>query len=226
MKRAIVLAISVILALVVVAPVASGAAPSPSTQELAAAWWQWALEEPAGQNPLEGNYDGSVPPGDIQCDGRNPSGVWFLAGSTGGISERSCTIPAKKPLFFPVLNVICSPLTLDDPSAFEGGLPQCARQFTDETLDGDSTTFARVDGRKVTIVRAESGLFTVKVPENHIFFEAFGTPAGRYDAATDGQWVLLPALQRGQHVVTFGGDFRDTPFGNFELKTTYHLTVK
>ena len=86
MKRMIVMAVSVFLALILAAPMALGQVEQSSTSSgatgnLVAAWWQWALEEPSGQNPLEGSYDQSVPPGDIQCDGSNPSGVWFLGGS-------------------------------------------------------------------------------------------------------------------------------------------------
>ena len=86
MRRIIVLALSVILALVVVAPVASGqvgqgSKASGTAGELAAAWWQWGLSKPAAENPIfGGSYTGGP-----QCDGQPVTDTkgkkWFLAGS-------------------------------------------------------------------------------------------------------------------------------------------------
>ncbi len=226
MKRVLVLALSVILALALLAPMA---AARPHHQKnvlgkLGAQWWNWAVEEPVGQNPLEGSYDESVPPGDIQCDGSNPSNVWFLAGTTSGEGTRACTAPANTPLFFPTFNVICSPATGDDPNdpRWSGlGFPGCAKWYTDNSLDQGSTTFAKVDGKDRSDIRAASGPFNWTLPENNIF----GAEAGTYPAATDGRWVLLPPLSKGEHQVEFGGDFKDTPFGDFTIDVTYNLTV-
>jgi hypothetical protein len=58
-KRAIVMAISVILALAVAAPIATGQPPS-QRQDLKAlteAWWTWALKKPS---PMEGDYKGGA----------------------------------------------------------------------------------------------------------------------------------------------------------------------
>ena len=57
MKRAIVMAISVILALAVAAPIASGqtASQSQDVKVLTEKWWTWALAKPS---PAEGNYGG------------------------------------------------------------------------------------------------------------------------------------------------------------------------
>jgi hypothetical protein len=110
MKRLIVMAASLLLALSLAAPVAfaqagqSSQASSGQAGQLAASWWQWAAQEPSGQNPLEGSYDQSVPPGDIQCDGSNPSGVWVLGGTLDGSTvTRTCTAPANTQLFYPVV---------------------------------------------------------------------------------------------------------------------------
>jgi hypothetical protein len=140
-RRIVVLALSVILALAVAAPIASGqpASQRQDVKALAADWWNWAVEEPMGQNPLEGSYDESVPPGDIQCDGSNPSGVWFLAGTTtGGETTRTCTVPADTALFFPVINYFC---TDDEPF-----YPECAAVWIDEALEGGEP-YATLDGK-------------------------------------------------------------------------------
>src|SRR5215218_9807470 len=100
MKRAIVMALSVILALVVASPMAlgqvgQGAAASGKASELAADWWQWGSSKPVAENPLLGgdpNYT------EEQCDGQpvsdTPGKKWFLAGAFGsGAVERTCTMP-------------------------------------------------------------------------------------------------------------------------------------
>src|SRR5687768_2521568 len=98
MKRAIVIAISVILALAVAAPIASGQTVSHrlGVKALTEAWWTWALTDPS---PMVGDYDVDDP----QCEGEFVEGVFFLAGTLqGGDATRTCTVPAKTALFFPV----------------------------------------------------------------------------------------------------------------------------
>src|SRR5829696_7667000 len=92
-KRAIMIALSVILALVVAAPIASGqqASQSQDLGKLTAAWWTWAAQDPS---PVVGNYEGGE-----QCEGEFVDGVFFLAGTTGGTAERTCTVPADTALF-------------------------------------------------------------------------------------------------------------------------------
>jgi hypothetical protein len=56
-RRIVVIALSVMLALVVAMPIASGQTEPPVTDsqtlgELGAEWWTWALEEPRSTNPL------------------------------------------------------------------------------------------------------------------------------------------------------------------------------
>src|SRR5215212_6992988 len=94
-KRAIVVAISVLLALVVAAPIATAQQPTknPSLATLTALWWDWAAA--TDPSPLEGNYAAE----DDRCDGDFVDGVFFLAGSTSsGTVERTCTVPANTPL--------------------------------------------------------------------------------------------------------------------------------
>ncbi|MFD6417225.1 hypothetical protein [Streptomyces sp. NPDC060194] len=65
--------------------------------EMAGRWWKWALSAPEERSPVRdetGEHAGW----------RQPADVWFLAGTYGGRVERRCTIPAGRPLFFPVLN--------------------------------------------------------------------------------------------------------------------------
>jgi hypothetical protein len=212
-KRAIVMTISVILALVVAAPMASGQTASPSQTNLGAltaSWWDWAMTEPS---PLEGSYtDGE------QCDGTFVEGVFFLAGSTTGQPvERTCTVPADTPILFPVVNVVCSRAFIPpDPTPYT----RCARDFLNNVILPDSTTYARLDGQDLEIQRVASGTFQWTIESDN---NPFGLQAGTYPAASDGLWVYLPqGLSAGEYTLEFGGKF---PTAGFRQKITYNLIV-
>ena len=112
--------------------------------------------------------------------------------------ERTCTAPAGKQLFFPVVNYV---FFITEPGETE----EIARQAVNDYIDGlvaDPRFKMRVtvDGRKVKssqIIRADSPLFTATVPEGGLL------PAGSYDGVTDGLWVTLPSLPEGEHTIRF-----------------------
>ena len=55
-------------------------------------------------SPLDGSYTNTA-----QCEGEYVEGVFFLAGAGGSKKvDRTCTVPADMPIFFPVSNVVCS----------------------------------------------------------------------------------------------------------------------
>ena len=90
MKRIIIMALGVLLALALATPMAlaqvgQGATASGTPQELAAAWTQWAYSKPEAEKPpIGGDPDYS----EEQCDGTPVSPTqgkqWFLAGTTDG----------------------------------------------------------------------------------------------------------------------------------------------
>jgi hypothetical protein len=242
-RRIVVIALSVMLALVVAIPMASGK-PDPTGQnpsppgllkQLGAEWWIWALEEPTPTNPLLGDYtDGP------QCDGffDKAGGIFFLAGTFGsGEATRECTVPHKTRLFFPIMNTFWA----EPPGAFtEQEYREYVNMCIDEALMG-STMFVTVDGEPVPISiqkqRADTSFFSFELPLNNIF----GAPPDAlvYEGVADGVWVLLPRLSKGEHIITFGGDFPNNPPGNapsgppplgcggaFSQNNTYTLTVE
>jgi len=230
-KRAIVMAISVLLALIVALPMAfaqvgQGAKASGSAEELAAAWWQWALSKPVEVNPLIGSYEGGP-----KCDGTPVTPTqgkwWFLAGTQdGSVVERTCTMPVGTKLFFPVVNVVAFPF-------FEGetrqNQRQLARQYIREVVNApDFSMSVTVDGKEVKsnrIVRALSPVFSFTVPEDNIF-KQFGVTAGEYDdASSNGLWVTLPPLPPGEHTIHFEMSATTENFGLVTQDNTYILTV-
>jgi hypothetical protein len=211
-RRAIVLAISVILALGVAAPIAAGQNQSHSNilKELAAQWWNWAVLEPS---PLVGDYVERDP----QCEGEFVEGVFFLSGTTGGDATRTCTVPADTALFFPVVSAVCSEApTVPTDGGFTGDpepYGKCAKEIVDFGLmDGDP--YATLDGEDLTIRRIGSKPFMWTFLEESTVLPS--VPVGSYDAETYGLWVYVPeGLPEGEHEAQFGGVFG--------INTTYTL---
>lgn len=224
MKRAVVMAISVMLALIVAAPVAFGkdSSKSPSLPELTAAWWNWTSSQ--DPSPLEGSYEGGA-----RCDGEYVKGVFFLAGTVGGNATRTCTVPADTPILLPVINVVCSEAygaAGQDPPDQTPYDTACATPTTDTFLANADVLFATLDGTPLTTTRVASGLFKWKIKyyPNPFYAPAGGLPKGNWESATDGVWVYLPqGLEPGEYTLNFGGTFFEGAFGT---NTTYHLLVE
>ena len=66
-----------------------------SYNELAGEWSNWLQKEPPATNPA---FD---PDGGF-CDLNQQGKFWFLAGTFGGIADRTCEVPAGKGIFFPI----------------------------------------------------------------------------------------------------------------------------
>jgi hypothetical protein len=225
-KRAIVIALSVILALVVAAPIASGQSSSQGKNlgkgqnlgKLTGDWWNWAFST----NPSPVN------PGGDPCGGNFVDGVFFLAGSfTPDAVTRSCTVPANTPILFPVVNTACGAAPTIDPDGdgnFTGD-PQpynkCAQDPIDD-IASNSTMIATLNGEPLKIQRLESGLvtFTNPSPRSEILPNA---PPGSYKSWASGFWVYLPqGLEPGIYTLHWEVTFKD---GTVFQDITYNLTV-
>ncbi|MER5274733.1 hypothetical protein ABT025_03120 [Streptomyces sp. NPDC002809] len=98
---------------------------------LAGRWWKWALSAPDDISPVRDETG-------EHAAWRQPSDLWFLAGTYGGRVVRRCAIPSGKPLFFPVLNMqhdrshskVPKSLDVVEASAFLNGLPLPLQEFS------------------------------------------------------------------------------------------------
>ena len=202
-----------------------------------AAWWTWALGIPKDQNPL---FDTT---GEF-CHVGQEGPVWFLAGTFGGDATRTCTVPAGKALFFPILNnVYWAPEDLDfikdELAPLLGwdltGLTddEILRLGVNWATDHATALSATIDG--VPIVdpwqyRADSSPFTLVLSD---VIEDWGYPPGpRSPSVADGYWIMLRPLPPGQHTINFtsaatysvaNGDPWDS---EFSVDVTYYITVK
>ena len=179
-------------------------------------WWEWAQMEPIENNPI---HD---PTGERCAVNQVDPNVWFLAGSTGGRVERSCTIPASKAIFFPLLNTECS--TAEDPSlTTEEALRDCARNNAPDRAR--IVLRASVDGQEIPdLVKywTESSLYNYTLPADNIW----GAPAGPTQEVAAGYYVMLKPLPPGTHIIQFSGaniDLAGTQ--TFATEVIYHLTL-
>src|SRR4051812_3952959 len=92
---------AIVIGLSVMVGRASAQVPPDQMPSLTPAWQEWALSIPASVNPVT-DLNGD----DCMVGQRGP--IWFLAGNPPGASPvaRTCSVPADKTLFFPVVNAI------------------------------------------------------------------------------------------------------------------------
>ncbi|MBI4591488.1 MAG: hypothetical protein HY725_21910 [Candidatus Rokubacteria bacterium] len=199
-----------------------------------AAWWRWALGIAKDVNPV-------TDPSGEHCDEGQSGSVWFLAGTFGGNVERSCTVPAGKTIFFPLLNyVLWTPedLAFVDSIGVPGATTEEKfRTAMDAFLDNATTLTCTVDGVALNDLfsyRASSSTGTTPLllgPDNVL--QDFGYPDGlREESVTDGYWLMLAPLPEGEHTIVFSSELVCTAaecFGldfAFGVTVTYHLTVE
>jgi hypothetical protein len=235
-RRIVVIALSVMLALVMAIPIASGKPALTNNKQtlgkLGAEWWTRVFEEPVPTNPLFGSYTHESP----KCEGSTTFAkrkVFFLFGTTNGKEvTRKCTVSRKAWIFFPVVNSV----DVEHPGDLsEAKMRKLVNDQIDQFLRG-STIFVTVDGKRVPVSkkknRADTPFFRVTLPKNNIFGGPPAAPAGKYKAVADGVWVLLPPLKKGKHTITFGGTFPNADLDpnepgpeGFSQNNTYRLKV-
>ena len=186
-----------------------------------AAWWQYVLSIPVGENPVLDET------GDFCGIGQSHGPVFFLAGyASDEPVTRNCTVPAGKALVVPILNVECS--TVEDPPFFgENGqeLRTCVAEFVDGV--GINTLNVVIDNKKIQDLRPfriQSAMFDFNMPEDDNFLGLPGITSG--SSVSDGYWVIIEPLAPGTHVIQFGGAFVSGPGEGFSQNITYNLTVE
>jgi hypothetical protein len=222
MKR--ILVVAIVLALAVLAVPSAMAndgdgpkvyAPNENIQGMSygdwsAAWWQYALTFTNDVSPImdqTGQY----------CNSLQGGPVFFLVGSGAGTATRTCTIPAGKSLFVPIINAECSTI---EPDPFHADNAQQARVCAALWNDGvgvDTLKFT-IDRKKVKDLgsfRVQSLYFDFIIPPEDNYLGVHGYTSG--SAVSDGYWVAVKPLSPGMHVIHFEG-------GGWQ-NVTYYLTV-
>lgn len=198
----------------VLPPGSSIAGRSPS--QLAAQWWQWAMSAPDDENPVNDSTGAHCAVGQ-----RGP--VWFLAGGFGSSKvHRVCTIPPGRALFFPVINMVYLPRQ-GDPTF------NCERAKAAAAINNETTLdlFAELDGVPIEQVKRH------RVSSEKCFNVFARVPSAKrpykaYPSATDGYWLLIKPLDKGRHVLKFGGRYNhsSSAFGRMVQDIEYELIVQ
>jgi hypothetical protein len=179
-----------------------------------AAWWQWAANISEPNSPVTDDTGAN-------CAVNQKGPVWFLAGTAGGLATRSCTVPADKAVLVPIINAEWS--TVEEPGSTEEHLRAVAKDLIDHVTQ----TSASVDGTAVDLGPVSEGRFRFQSPLFTITFapnNGFGVTPGTGKAVSDGFWVMVKPLSKGQHAIDFQGT---AVFGDFvfQVGVHYDLTV-
>ena len=181
---------------------ASNPVAGTSQVEWSRLWWIWAASFDDSTSPVADRT------GDM-CHLKQEGAVWFLAGTYGTRrTVRTCTMPAGKHVFFPLLNYLsykspAQPWTCDELRSSVAG-----------ATEDVTSLILEVDGKRVRGLEA-----------HRLATGCFDLYQGDCDckglAAANGFYVMLEPLAPGTHTLNFGGR---TP--NMSQAVTYTLYVK
>ena len=210
-----------------------------SYHEWSAEWWKWQLSLPASDHPAF-SVDGQ------NCGAGQSGKVWFLTGAFttefpenefNTIVRESCSVPAGKAIFFPIINIECSTIEDEPYRLIEEGEDEnadtCAAKFVDGSVAVVKDLSVAIDGKplkKLEAYRFQSPVFIFefeKREDNILGVDCSMKDCENARAVSDGYWIMLPPLSVGEHTINFIGSFRD-PVTNdlfFGLDVTYYLTV-
>jgi hypothetical protein len=158
-------------------------------------FWKWILSIPAKDNPI------NDPTGEKCATGQSNtnSSLFYLAFNNGGISERTCKVPAGKGLFIPVMQVELT--EKDVPGATIEELKLSAK--TDQ--DSVNSLYLKIGDKEYNFedlrkYRTDTDGFEVDYADNGIFGIVEGGPT---TGVADGYYIMTDPLQRGNYTVHY-----------------------
>lgn len=153
-------------------------------------WWQWTYTIPKEVSPVR-DVTGE------HCHEGQKGDVWFLAGGYGSSKiKRTCTIPSGKHIFFPIINMIYYPRQ-------KGGIT-CDNAKVSAALNNDKLLSIKVELDSLVSSNPEHSRLSSKE-----CFDLLGMIPKEYEApkvypaATDGYWMMLKPLSKGEHTLKF-----------------------
>jgi hypothetical protein len=187
-------------------------------------WWKWCMNNPTGTSASEDTT------GEFCAKNQNDADVWFLAGTFGGKAERNCNIPARRAIFFPIVNDLISYSEYNDLKNKEE-----LSAYAKDDLDTTTNYQVIVDNTQLHDLekyRVQSGLFNIVLP---IEISPGVVIANSTMAVSDGYWMFLKPLPIGHHIIFFEGEKRlydgvqysgyKGENGMFKVAVKYNITV-
>jgi len=208
-----------------------------SYQQWSGKWWQWAYGVLPSESPV---FDTTGVYCTVNQSRKGP--VWFLAGTNGvGPVTRSCSIPATRMIFVPLINWI-NDYPCPDPS-FQPGPKQSLEQFLTigfgpnwgvrQNVDHVTAVSASLDGVPVndqdlqlppesSKYRATSPIFKFNADPSWQAYDPCAGPG--YRGVADGYWIMLKPLPVGLHTLSFSA-LAVFPTWSTAQNVTYDLTI-
>lgn len=197
-----------------------------SQATLANEWFAWILMTPSANNPLTNDPTGA------NAGVNNNGPVFLLAGSPGGgFISRTITVPAGKPLFFPLINN--TDLELSPGVAASVGAQTCQGEPNPDacalafitppqtpsglvaTLNGTPLD-PNLNSDYAMYFQQSSTLVPVNLPPGNVFSSVFGYPADPgAEFVQNGYYMAIDGLQPGTYTLVFGATdaVTDVTFG-------------
>jgi len=177
-------------------------------------WWKWAYSMQQDQSPIR-DQNGEY------CDINQQGPIWYLAGGFGTSKiNRTCTLPAHKYIFFPVINTV---------SFSQPGTAQTCKESKKYAAENNNDfVYIRVLLNGSELENAER--FRLASKECFNLFErvpeAFDAPSVA-PSATDGYWIMLKPLPPGTHKLEFRAFYTNqgASYGDMVQNISYDLTV-
>jgi hypothetical protein len=157
-------------------------------------FWKWILSLPKDLNPWNDQTGHNCANGQA---GSNSS-VFYLSGNGGGVSERTCKVPAGRGLFIPV-----SPMEISDKEAPNSSVEQL-HSIAKSDQDSVTSLYLKIDDKQYSRqdlegYRTDTEDFEVVFPKNAIF----GASEGPSKAVADGYYVITEPLEKGNHTIAY-----------------------
>ena len=151
-----------------------------------ASWWQWSTALSDANSPTMDTTG-------EHCNVGQHGSVWFLAGTAGGVTHRTCVVPRDRILFVPVVGM--------SNTKTAGTRADCAAltASVEGALSGHRDVVLTVDGKPVDL--ASHWLRT------SICFDKgamLSPPVNLFPTTAAGYYVMLRPLLPGEHSIAFG----------------------
>jgi hypothetical protein len=158
-------------------------------------FWKWSLAIPAKDNPIND-------PTGVKCSNGQSStnlSVFYLGYNNGGISQRTCKVPAGKALFIPVMQVEKS--DKEAPNSSVQQLDLSAKKDQDSV----NSLYLKINDKEykyqdLVKYRTHTDAFDVVFPDNAIFGVLKG---GSSKAVADGFYIITEPLAKGTYTIQF-----------------------
>jgi len=150
-------------------------------------WWQWAASFERSESPVADTTG-------ARCQAKQTGAVWFLAGTyETRRTIRTCTVPAGKYLFFPLINYVIYPA--------RDSYTTCAlaTEGVAEMTDDVSSLVLEIDGKLFRNLEAHRQATRECFDLNEL------TGGGVAPSAGNGYYIMLRPLSRGTHKINLGG---------------------